>query len=91
VCCSRPGDRIEGDSAIVADDEAGPVVVSLLLEDHPALISVNAVSRYAEELHPCVTGGDAGNATTRIHLEPGLAASDSCFRCYRDFDSGTNL
>jgi hypothetical protein len=61
----------------VPDDEAGPVVFSAKLEDHTSRFRIDREAGYAKQLDSGVWCGDTGNATTRIHLERGLAFSDS--------------
>jgi hypothetical protein len=66
---------MKGDPPVVLDKEPRALVVSTLLEDHAADVSVEAVARYAVDLDTSVSCGDAGNASAGIDLQLSLAIS----------------
>jgi hypothetical protein len=67
------------DPAIVLDKEPGALVVSTLLEDHAADVSVEAVARYAVDLDPSISCCDASNASAGVNLQLSLAISKGEF------------
>jgi hypothetical protein len=68
-------DGVKRDPAGAVDEEACALVVSTLLEDHAADVSVEVVARYAVDLDPSVSCCDASDGSAGVDLQLSLAIS----------------